>query len=139
MNEMVPIDFVSLFEVNYIGAERGTRLHHHRTEPPYPIQLWKVFGRAENDQLRTNNSTDAFHNAFQTVIKSHSTIWRQIECLRREEALASKRLADLRFINVDRKKKCRNISNKLDMVHKCYGPNHKEVFLEKISTCLHSL
>ena len=137
-NEMVPIDFISYFEVNYIGAERGSRLNRHRTEPPFPIKLWNVFDRVNNDQPRTNNSIEAFHNALQTVTNSHPTIWRLIECLRREEGLASKRLVDLRMGNSDRKKKYRSINEKLDKILKRYDPDQKRIFLENISACLHS-
>ena len=125
---MVPIDFISYFEVNYIGTERGSRLHRHRTIPPFQIELCNMFDRASNDQPRTNNSIEAFHNALQTVTISHPTIWRLI---------ASKRLLDLRMRNCDQKKKYRNINDKLDMIHKCYNPNQREIFLENISARLH--
>ena len=94
-DELVPMDFLSYFEVNYIGAERGSRQNRYRTAPPFPINLWNVFNRVNNGQPRTNNSLEAFHNALQRVTNSHPAIWRLIECLRREEALASKRLVDL--------------------------------------------
>ena len=106
------IDFISYFEVNYIGAQRGSRPNRHRTEPPFPIKHWNLFDRANNDQQRTNNSVEAFHNMLRTVTNSHPTIWRLIECLRREEGLASKRLVDLRMRNSDRKKEVQSYQRK---------------------------
>lgn len=138
-DDSVPIEFVTYFEVTYIGAERGPRNNRQRVPGLFPISLWNVHQRTLNDEPRTNNSIEAFHNALQSsVTNAHPTIWKLIDCLQREDSLASKKLLDIRTGVHESKSKYRKLNEKLKfLVRECDGEDTQS-FLETIAACLHS-
>jgi len=59
------MDFLmDYFEDNYIGRTRRGR----RSQPRFPISLWNQHERVVNDLPRTNNATEGWHNAFNSMV-----------------------------------------------------------------------
>lgn len=92
----LPQEFVSYFEIHYIGGERGQDERRRRMQPTFPTELWNVFERTQNGMIRTNNSVEGFHNAVQnSMTNMHPNLWKLIAYLKKEETLAKKRKCDL--------------------------------------------
>ena len=72
------------FEDTYIGR----RQRRGRRTPLFPIELWNVRERTENDRARTNNKLEGWHRAIQGMFDTaHPTVWRFLEGIKKEEAI----------------------------------------------------
>ena len=81
------------FEDNYIGRRRG---RNRRAIPPFPISIWNMVERTEDDLPRTNNNIEGWHHRFSlNVDGAHPTLWKFIESLKREESLVRAELAQV--------------------------------------------
>ena len=81
----IPSAFVSYFEYTYIGIRRGRGERQQRDVPLFPINLWNVRSRVENDLPRSNNAVEGFHNALRSSItSSHPNLWRLLKALKQE-------------------------------------------------------
>lgn len=71
------------FERNYIGELRaGVRM-----PPIFPHELWSVYDRVINGLPRTTNALEGWHHSFKrSVGQCNATIWKFIDCLKREHA-----------------------------------------------------
>ena len=134
----MPIEVVTYFEVTYIRTERGPRKNKLRVHGLFPISLWKSHQRTLNDEPWTNNIIEAFHNALQSsVTNANPTIWKLIDCLQREDSLASKKLLDISTGVHESKFKYGKLNEKLKfLVRECNGEDTQS-FLETIAACLH--
>ena len=71
------------FERNYVGDLRAGV----RAVLFFPHELWSVHVRVINGLPRTTNAVEAWHLSFkQSVGQCHATIWKFIDCLKREHA-----------------------------------------------------
>lgn len=60
-------------------------------EPTLPIELWNILQWACDKMPRTNNGVEGFHNERQSSLtKMHSSIWKLIYPLVKEETLGKK-------------------------------------------------
>ena len=75
---------IDYFENNYIGV-----VHRRGRRPPrFPLQLWNVKDRIEEEIPRTNNHVEAYHRHLQAAILAfHPNIWTFLQVLKKEEAL----------------------------------------------------
>ena len=79
------------FEDNYIGKRLP---NGSRRIPLFPIRLWNVFTRVIDQQPRTNNCVEGWHNGFQSSLSySHPTIGRFLTSLQREQSFQEANLA----------------------------------------------
>ncbi|XP_068237231.1 uncharacterized protein [Palaemon carinicauda] len=86
----LPPEFIAYFEMTYIGQVRGRR--GIRMEPIFAIASWNVRERVINQLPRSNNSLEGLHNALQYSLScQHPSIWKLIEILKKEEAIALKK------------------------------------------------
>ena len=60
-------DVASYFENTYVG--RRMRTSNRRCQPRFDISMWNMTQRVENGSLRTNNSVEAWHCAFQDSLQ----------------------------------------------------------------------
>ena len=75
---------IDYFENNYIGMmhRRGRR------RPRFPLELWNVINRVEEEIQKTNNRVEAYYGHLQAAILSfHPNIWTFLKVLNKEEAL----------------------------------------------------
>ena len=76
-------DLLDYFEDNSIGRFRRNT---PRLPPLFPINLWNMFNRTDNELPRTNNSVEGRHRSFQADISScHPVFWRFLSVLQSEE------------------------------------------------------
>ena len=88
-NDNVPSAFISYFECTYIGIVRGRGGRQRRDLPMFPIALWNVRSRLENNLPKSNNSVEGFHNALRSSITStHPNIWKLMFALKQELELS---------------------------------------------------
>ena len=80
--ELDPI--INYFEKNYIGA-----MHRRGRRPPrFPLELWNVNNRVEEETPETSIHLEAYHRLLQAAILSfHPNIWTFLKVLKKEEAL----------------------------------------------------
>ncbi|KAL4090199.1 hypothetical protein QTP88_025098 [Uroleucon formosanum] len=84
-NEELLSPLISYFECTWIGSldRRGKR-----RSPLFAIDLWNCFNRLKDDLPRTNNNIEGWHNGFSALLtSSHPTIWKFINCLKKEESI----------------------------------------------------
>ncbi|XP_077985938.1 uncharacterized protein LOC144440443 [Glandiceps talaboti] len=75
---------VDYFESNYIGRPR----RHGRRPPRFPITMWNMNSRVNDELPRTNNNIAGWHRRMQANVASHHpNIWRFLNILKREQAL----------------------------------------------------
>lgn len=109
-------------EKYYIGKIEKAR----RKRPRFPPRMWSVFDRfqQENDPdsqdlPRTNNSVDAWHNAFQrTIGYQHPNVFKLIEAFRKEQSRWEIDLARIRGGNLPKegRRKYRALNHRLKTV-----------------------
>lgn len=64
---------IAYFEDVWIGK---MNLRRKRSEPQYAHALWNVFEITKNNEIRTNNSVEAWHRGFETLTTAHhENIW----------------------------------------------------------------
>ena len=60
-----------------------------RTPPLYPIEMWNVHEATMTHGDRTNNFCEGWNNGFQSQVgHKHPSIWRAIQHLKEDEAMA---------------------------------------------------
>ncbi|XP_029650233.1 uncharacterized protein LOC115223666 [Octopus sinensis] len=83
-DDNLPQEFVSYFETHYIGRERGQG-KRRRMKSTFPIELWNVFERTQNNMMRTSNSVEGFNSVMQSSITNmHPNLWKHITYLKKE-------------------------------------------------------
>ena len=69
ISETAPISFIPMLthvEKYYIGKPKKN-CPGIRTVPLYPIKFWNCYQRVLNDEARTNNSLEAWHQQFEVI------------------------------------------------------------------------
>ena len=58
-------DILDYFEDTYMG-----RFHHNapRRESLFPIEIWNMFNRTDEELPRTNNAVEGWHRGFQANV-----------------------------------------------------------------------
>ena len=73
------------FEDTYIGRPRRRGPRH---SPLFEMGMWNVHDRVLSDAVKSNNSVEGFHNAFQNHVGAYSpTLWKLIAVLKKEQAM----------------------------------------------------
>ena len=79
--QAVADDVLEYFEDTYIGRFRRNA---PRRPPLFPIDLWNMFNRTDEELPRTNNSIEGWHRGFQSNVSScHPTFWKFLEVLQK--------------------------------------------------------
>ena len=113
--------------------------NQRRLTPSFPVEMWNVHERTEQDMPRTNNSVEGFHHAFnKSVTSHHPTLWRLIKSFMKEEVLAQTKKTQFdRGDQILGKKKYRDVNGRLKNIVERYNSNSKVAFLRSISHNLH--
>ncbi|XP_068205181.1 uncharacterized protein [Palaemon carinicauda] len=62
-DDEIPGEFISYFDVNYMGVVRGHGRKRRREPPLFPMALWNVNSRDVNNLPRTNNALKGYHSS----------------------------------------------------------------------------
>ena len=77
-------DFLECFEDTYIGRFRQ---NEPRRIPLFPIDVWNMFNRTDQELPRTNNSIEGWHRSFQGHLSAcHPNFWKFINIFKKEQA-----------------------------------------------------
>lgn len=97
-------DLFDYFDATYVGGtfravtvddeELVTRMRRRR--PNFPPPVWNVLQATLNDTGRTNNASEAWNGSFKKLVgQAHPSIWKLIECLQDDNAVASTTLLQM--------------------------------------------
>jgi hypothetical protein len=84
--------FYEYIENNYVGkhieSTRGRGVNKKtivsRQDPVFPIELWSVYSRINDNLPRTNNFVETWHNAFGSMLKKHPLVYELVDEFRKE-------------------------------------------------------
>ena len=138
-DERIPSEFISYFEMTYIGVLKGRRSNRRRDQPMFPIEFWNVYARTEQALPRTNNNVETFHNVLnKSVSNSHPNLWKLILSLKQEESLATaKRVQFERGDTFPKCKKYADISTRIKHIVDDYDTCDHLVYLKSIAYNMH--
>ena len=83
-DEDIPEEFLSYFELSYIGVMRGRGSNRRRSTPLFPIPMWNIHSRVQNCMPCTNNSVDGFNNVFFPKYRPVSFKYLEMYCIFKE-------------------------------------------------------
>ena len=73
------------FEDTYIGRLRRS---NQRAQPYFPINVWNVYTRADNNLPRTNNAVEGYHKRLQSSLPCHHpNLWKFLDMLKGDIAI----------------------------------------------------
>lgn len=76
-------DLLDYFEDTYVGWFRHNA---PRRNPRFPIALWNMFHRADQELPRTNSSIEGWHRSFQGhLLPCHQSFWKFLGILKKEK------------------------------------------------------
>ena len=76
---------IDYFEDTYVGRQRRGR---PRANPMFPLNIWNMNARTQDELPRTNNHVEGWHRRFSGNCDClHPNIWKFIRSLQREESL----------------------------------------------------
>ena len=138
-DDNIPAEFLSYFELTYIGVMKGRASARRRLSPLFPIDIWNVKESTENFRPRTNNSVEGFHNALSNTLQENPpNVWKFIRRLHSEEILAKTKVLHTERGEQDySKKKYKDVNTRLPEIMAKYDPEDKLSFLEGIAYNLH--
>ena len=114
------------FEENYIGI---LNLNGERNTPLFPISLWNNFHLVPQGLPRSTNLIEAWLCGFQSTCGCHHpTIWKFIDCLKREQGNVE--LKELRFTHgEDPKKTKKSIDNEKAILNLVTSFFHRSILV----------
>ena len=96
-DEDIPSEFLSYFEVNYIGVIRGRGGNRRRASPLFPISNWNMNLRTQRSMPRTNNNLEGFHSALSNNAEQpQPNICKLIDRLMKEEILSQTKVLQMK-------------------------------------------
>ncbi|XP_042149800.1 uncharacterized protein LOC121837949 [Ixodes scapularis] len=112
-----------------------------RRRPEFPPEIWNVMEATLRGEDRTNNACEGWNNAFKHLVgHSHPSVWRLIECLQQDQAVASTTLLQVSRGEPPAKKTRRETSRLLGRLHHLCTDylQHKQlpVLLEAVGQCI---
>ena len=128
-NEQVILQY---FLRNYIGNLRaGVRM-----APSFPQDLWNVHDRVMNGLPRTTNAVEGWHHSFKrSVGQCHATIWKFVDCLKREHASMHLKIAQdiAGVVQPPQSRRYRDLNARILTVTRDYANRNTVDFLRAIS------
>ncbi|KAK3929145.1 PKS-NRPS hybrid synthetase [Frankliniella fusca] len=139
-NAMRP--FCSYFGEYYVTGRRAQR--GRRAVPPrYPPGEWNQYEAALNNEPKTNNAKEGWHNRFQTMVgKSHPSLYPLILEFKKEQADTSVMIAELNVgkqVKQPQRQMFRRINQRLQRLAEQYNHFKEEGrLLEYLRACGHT-
>ena len=135
-DEAVSMDFISYFELTYIGATHGqSRI---RKAPLYPIVFWNIRSRVLDKFARTNNTLEEFHSTLRhSAASKNPNIWKFIDVLTKEEALTQTKKFHLQMGEMpNKKRKYEKLDTSIETLIEKYDGSNQTEFLRAIAFSL---
>ena len=104
--------------------------------PIYPIALWNVHAQVVEDLPCTNNSVEGWHRGFSQLLSAnHSTIWKFIDGLKKEQSLNDLRLEQFTAGQpaAEGKKKYKDTSERIKSIVEEYGKRSNMDYLRGVA------
>ena len=113
-DEILPI--LDYFE--RVCIRRRIKNRPQRREQLYEINFWNVASRVINDDPRTNNKVEGFHNSVNVTLGfNHPTIWKFINGLKRLQNINKTKIAGLVARGpIQRKRKYIDLDNRIKTI-----------------------
>ena len=103
---------IGYLEKWYIGKPKsncpGVRL-----VPSYPITMWNCYQRVLNDEQRTNNSLESWHQQFEQACGKHPTLHKLIEQFCREQKNTEILVVQLNVDVYNKTKRCQTVDDQI--------------------------
>lgn len=127
--------------VSRAGADGRLTTIVRRRRPEFPPELWNVMEATLQGEDRTNNACEGWNNAFKHLVgHSHPSVWRLIECLQQDQAVAGTTLLQVSRGEPPAKKTRRETSRLQNRLHHLCTDylHHKQlpVLLEAVGQCI---
>ncbi|CAN7977149.1 unnamed protein product [Ixodes persulcatus] len=127
--------------VSRAGADGRLTTIVRRRRPEFPPELWNVMEATLQGEDRTNNACEGWNNAFKHLVgHSHPSVWRLIECLQQDQAVAGTTLLQVSRGEPPAKKTRRETSRLQNRLHHLCTDylHHKQlpVLLEAAGQCI---
>ncbi|CAI9731092.1 Hypothetical predicted protein [Octopus vulgaris] len=85
-NEEIPAEFITYFNLIYIGIVRRRSARRRREPSTFPIAEWNVNQCILQDLPRRNNAVEKFHSVIKYLVgEAQLNIWKLIKTLKEEE------------------------------------------------------
>jgi len=132
-NEQLFEPIVDYFEETWIGRT----VRNRRKKPLFPIEMWNCYDNVINDQPRTNNAVEGWHQAFNASLGCHhTTIWKFISFLKQEQGLQEAKLEKINLVEKKpnkKKKKYKSIDQRLKNTVENYETSNIITYLKGIA------
>lgn len=91
---------LSYFEPNWV-----IRKKRRHTSPRFSIELWNCYNCVINNDPRTNNGIEGWHNGFSAKLNvAHASIWKFLNAIQLEQSLTENKLTDIAAKKIVNKK-----------------------------------
>ncbi len=100
------LEFYQYFEKYYVGSFEVPKKKPGRQprvppppvykQPVFDVAKWSVYSRILDQISRTNNFTEAWHNAFSSILGNHPLIYSLVDSMRKEQKRTEDNLLRLR-------------------------------------------
>lgn len=99
-----------------------------RNPPLFPIDTWNCFQSVLDDEPKTNNACEGFHNAFASALGcAHPNLYKLIDKLKEQEALTTFKINQFQAGTVPpKKRKYQELATKLQDIVAEYGTGKYE-------------
>ena len=124
---------IDYLEDTYIGRY-DLRLRKRRT-PRYCIEHWNQYKAVVDNEPRTNNNMEGWHNSFSKLVGTHPTIWKFLSSLKLEQNNNELKLERILAgcETATKKKKYRDYDERLQKIVKKYNSDTKITYLRSVA------
>lgn len=119
------------------GRGRGVKVITTYVEPRFKIELWNVNSRINDCLPRTNNSVEAWHNAFSNMLSKHPSIYPLVDKFREEQKKTEDLLVKLETgIQYKRKPAYILLDDRIKEIQKNYSLANFDKYYDSLSLIL---
>ncbi|XP_057335060.1 uncharacterized protein LOC130673861 [Microplitis mediator] len=137
-NEVELRRLLDYFERSWVGVL--SRSGKKRLKPQYEISLWNCYNAVINDELRTNNAIEGWHNSFNNKVRViHASICRFLKAIVNEQSITESLITQANTglgIASKRRRQYSNINARLKNIVSSYDPNKQVQYLHDIAAIL---
>lgn len=137
-NEEQLESFISYFKHMWVGVRSYTG--RRRRKPYFELTLWNCYEAVINDENRSNNAIEGWHNSFNLKVRvHHATISKFVGVLQDEQGLTEVLITRYNTglnISTNRRRVYIDIDSRIKNVVLNYDPQNKLNYLKNIASLL---